>query len=65
MTMAKLRYGKYPAFVEALSTRYAVYNRTLDVISGMEDEEKAFVIRLSLIHIWYKRQPNRLRRGNR
>ncbi len=43
--MAKLLYGKYPNFANALTTRHIVYNYQTKYASRMEEERKAFVIR--------------------
>ena len=45
--MAKLRYGKYPEFVDAILNRYKRYNDTLDRIQRLEQENKIMVIRPS------------------
>lgn len=43
--LAKMKYKKYPEFVKAFETRTERYNETLDFISQLEKEGKAFVIR--------------------
>ena len=40
-----MKYKKYPEFVKAFETRTERYNETLDFISQLEKEGKAFVIR--------------------
>lgn len=45
LAMAKLRYRKYPAFVEALSHRHERYNETLQKIEELEKAGEIFVIR--------------------
>ena len=49
--LAKLKYGKYPKFVEALNNRYKVYNETVEEIIKLEKDESSksdiFVIRPS------------------
>lgn len=43
--LAKMKYKKYPDFVEAYETRAERYNETLDYIAELEKEGKTFVIR--------------------
>uniref|UniRef100_UPI0040567041 patatin-like phospholipase family protein n=1 Tax=Agathobacter sp. TaxID=2021311 RepID=UPI0040567041 len=43
--LSKLVYRKYPKFVQALSQRYFIYNRTMERIARMEKEGSVFVIR--------------------
>ncbi len=45
MPLVKLRYKKYPKFVEAMGNRHIKYNETLDFIEKEEAEGKIFVIR--------------------
>jgi len=45
--LAKLRYRKYPAFVNALRNRHVSYNETVDKILEKEKQGKVFVIRPS------------------
>lgn len=51
VNFAKLKYGKYPKFVEALNNRYKMYNDTVEEIINLEKDEKnkedIFVIRPS------------------
>lgn len=48
-SLAKLKYGKYPKFVEALNNRYKMYNGTVEEIIKLEKEDNnekdIFVIR--------------------
>ena len=44
---AKLFYSKYPKLVEAINSRYKVYNKTIDKINELESEERIFVFRPS------------------
>lgn len=43
--MAKLFYGKYPAFVKAMEERHIRYNKTVEKIAELEKEGEVFVIR--------------------
>ena len=43
--MAKIRYRKYPAFVEALSHRHECYNESLRQIEELEKMGEIFVLR--------------------
>lgn len=43
--LVKLKYPKYPGMCEALMSRHAVYNRTLDFMENQENEGGLFVIR--------------------
>ncbi|MBQ6689140.1 MAG: hypothetical protein IJN02_07890 [Bacteroidales bacterium] len=43
MSMAKVIYPKYPMLQKALSERNAVYNRTMDLIERLEEDEKILV----------------------
>lgn len=45
--LAEVYYHRYPKFVEALKTRYQVYNRTLQEIHELEQAGEIFVIRPS------------------
>ena len=45
MPLAKAFYRKYPQLLKALSERNAVYNRTMDLIERLEDEDRITVIR--------------------
>ncbi|MDR1693942.1 MAG: patatin family protein [Lactobacillaceae bacterium] len=45
--LAKIKYRKYPKFVEAIKTRYKNYNDELDYIDDMNKKGLAFVIRPS------------------
>ena len=45
LAMAKIRYRKYPAFVEALSHRHERYNETLKQIDELEKKGEIFVMR--------------------
>lgn len=51
ISLAKLKYGKYPKYVEALNNRYINYNKTLEEIINLENDSKCkndiFVIRPS------------------
>ncbi len=44
---ARLKYRKYPAFVKALANRHLMYNSELDLVSDMESQGKALIIRPS------------------
>lgn len=41
---ARLKYRKYPAFVQAMKERVSIYNRTLEALSRLEAEGKALVL---------------------
>ena len=45
LAMAKIRYRKYPAFVEALAHRHERYNETLKQIEELEKKGEIFVMR--------------------
>ena len=45
MPLAKIAYRKYPGLQDALRSRNAVYNRTMDLIERLEDDERIIVIR--------------------
>lgn len=45
--MARVFYARYPRFVQALSQRHVVYNRTLREIERLEEAGEIFVIRPS------------------
>lgn len=45
LSFLKAKYKKYPRLIEAMERRHLVYNETLDYISRLEQEGKAFVIR--------------------
>ena len=45
MPLAKVAYKKHPALSKALQERNAVYNRTMDLIETLEEEDKVIVIR--------------------
>ena len=45
MPLAKVAYRKYPNLQNALRSRNAVYNRTMDLIERLEDEGRILVIR--------------------
>ena len=45
MPLMRLKYRKYPKFVEAVANRHIMYNETLDHIEKEEREGKVFVIR--------------------
>ena len=47
MTLAKIRYKKYPNLIKAMETRYQNYNQTLEKITQMEKNKEIFVIRPS------------------
>ncbi|KOA21503.1 hypothetical protein CLHOM_01740 [Clostridium homopropionicum DSM 5847] len=41
----KIKYKKYPKLIDTILNRYKVYNKTLDYIISLEENEQAFVIR--------------------
>ena len=43
--LIRMRYGRYPAFCQALENRHAVYNAQVERIEALEKEGKIFVIR--------------------
>lgn len=43
--LVKLKYKKYPKFVQAMLNRYIRYNKCLETIERLEKENKVFVIR--------------------
>lgn len=45
--LAKLKYGKFPHFIEALKNRHKMYNAELDLIKKLENENKILVIKPS------------------
>jgi len=45
MNLMKLKYKKYPNFIQAMENRSRVYNETLELIERYEDKGKIFVIR--------------------
>ena len=45
MPLAKVSYKNYPNLRKALQERNSVYNRTMDLIEGLEDDGKITVIR--------------------
>lgn len=45
--IAKLFYKKYPNLVNAINTRYKVYNETMDTIEKLEKKKEIFVFRPS------------------
>ena len=45
--LPKLKYSKYPNFVKTLSTRYKMYNETVEKIIDLENKKEIFVIRPS------------------
>ena len=61
--LTKLKYKKYPKFIEAVKNRATMYNNTIDDIEQLEKEGKIFVIRPSVdLHIGrLEKDPNRLR----
>lgn len=44
LALMRLKYRKFPQFVKALSERAARYNESLETLSRLEDEGRAFVI---------------------
>ena len=45
MALVKLRYARYPKFVEAMATRHERYNAALDLIRAEQAAGRAFVLR--------------------
>lgn len=45
MKLMKMKYKKYPKFIEAMENRSKVYNETLELIDRYEEKGKLFVIR--------------------
>lgn len=45
MAAVKMKYKKYPKFVEAIANRHAVYNEAIDRIMEMEEKGEIFVMR--------------------
>lgn len=45
MPIAKARYAKYPAFVEAMQNRHVMYNAETAYVRDQEEKGKAFVLR--------------------
>lgn len=45
--LTKIKYKKYPEFVECLNNRYKMYNSTVEKIIDMENKKEIFVIRPS------------------
>ena len=43
--MAKIKYRKYPNFIDTLNNRYLMYNNQVEKIIELEKENKIFVIR--------------------
>lgn len=43
--LAKLKYGKYPKFVETLCNRYKNYNESVEKVIDLENKKEIFVIR--------------------
>lgn len=43
--MAKLRYKRYPKFIETLNNRYLMYNNQVEKVIELEKQNKIFVIR--------------------
>lgn len=42
--LIRLKYRSYPKLIEAMKNRHAVYNESLDLVKGLENEGKIFVI---------------------
>lgn len=47
LPVMKLKYRKYPAFIEAVRNRHIIYNQELDYVAEAEKAGRAFVIRPS------------------
>lgn len=47
MSLAKIKYKKYPNLIKAMKTRYQNYNETLDKIKEKEKQKEIFVIQPS------------------
>jgi predicted patatin/cPLA2 family phospholipase len=45
LRFASLRYHRYKGLLNALATRHATYNETMDFIDGLEQQGRVFVIR--------------------
>ena len=45
--LTKLRYHKYPKFIDKMLNRHNEYNKTIDMINKMEDDGEIFVLRPS------------------
>lgn len=45
--ITKLKYRKYPKFIECVTNRYKMYNETVEKIIDMENKKEIFVIRPS------------------
>ena len=45
LNLMRVRYAKYPAFIEAVASRHIRYNETLDFIQAEADAGRLFVIR--------------------
>ncbi len=45
--ITKLKYRKYPKFIECVNNRYKMYNETVEKIIDMENKKEIFVIRPS------------------
>ena len=45
--MARVRYGRYPSFVESLNNRWLMYNGQAERVSALEAQGRIFVIRPS------------------
>ncbi len=56
--LAKMFYGKYPKFVEAIKQRHLMYNRELDEIEQMRAAGRVLVIRPSRLVKIGKMEPN-------
>lgn len=56
--LAKIFYGKYPKFVEAIKQRHLMYNRELDEIEQMRAARRVLVIRPSRSVKIGKMEPN-------
>lgn len=67
ISVIRMKYKKYPAFVKAMEDRHTNYNRTMDEISRLEKEGRIFVIRpkepakvgrleknKEVLHAWYQ-----------
>lgn len=54
MTLAKVKYKDYPKLIDTMEKRYKVYNKAVDEVEFLNDEEDVFLIRPSR-HIKIKR----------
>lgn len=43
LNLIKLKYRKYPAFIQAVKNRHIMYNKTIEYLSEQERKEKTFV----------------------